>query len=142
TVTSASINEQATCDPAIVKPGDGYYYMFYGGAVDGPQTVVLVARSTKIGGPYEKLRTNNTWAIDPVDPKIIVWPSNTTLRNSYPYDSSTGAGCKVPLNVNGKCPAGTGGGNYGAGIPTVVYRAGTYHMWFRDETIAATRYTT
>lgn len=106
--TSDTVNERATCDPSVVRydAGDGpYYYLFYSGNKPGYETVMLVARSASIAGPYAKLTDRGTWEVQPTDPKIIIFPKNSA-------------------------PPGV----YGAGQQTVVVKDGVLHSWYMDDT--------
>lgn len=45
--------EGSTCDPSVVF-FQGYYYLFYSGNLPGLETVVFLARSTSLYGPFKK----------------------------------------------------------------------------------------
>lgn len=102
-------NERAACDPSIVKfnRGDGeYFYLFYSGNKQNVQTVMFVARSNSIQGPYYKYTNRGTWELNPTDPKIIISPVTPKPDNS---------------------------GWYGAGQQSVVNYNGTLYSWFTDD---------
>lgn len=96
-----------TCDPAIIKGDDGYWYLYYQGAAGALSNgilydgIVYVSRSKSIGGPYLTLTTNNKWERWPKNPK--------------------------PL-LQKKIPKG-----YGVGQLSVVKKGkNNYHFWFTD----------
>lgn len=67
----------AACDPSVVY-FPGFYYMFYGSAITTApnvfQTVIQVARSTDLTGPYLTYTQRGTWEDSPNDPQVIVRP--------------------------------------------------------------------
>jgi hypothetical protein len=99
------------CDPSVVL-FQGFYYMFYSSSVvtgpgpDAHQTVVAVARSANIDGPYLIYTLRGTWENEPNDPQILI----------YPF---------IPHSQN---PVG-----YGAGQQTVVALNGKLLMWYTDD---------
>ncbi len=99
--------ERCACDPSVVRydAGDGpYYYLFYSGNRPDVQTVMFVARSPAIDGPYAKRTSAGTWEPAPPDPEVILGPAHP-----------------VPP------------GWYGAGQQTVVVVDGRLYSWFHDD---------
>jgi len=108
--------DYSACDPSMVY-FQGYYYLFYSGAenVSGPvsggmdkkevvETVVRVARSEHIEGPYRKWTRRGTWEEDAPDPEAIIKPLGDPTHH------------------------------YGAGQQSVVVRDGKIWMWYLDDT--------
>lgn len=91
------------CDPSVVLY-QGLYYMFYSSSVvtgpgpDAHQTVVAVARSVNIDGPYLIYTLRGTWENEPNDPKIIIYPFFQHSQNPVGY----GAGQQTVVALNGK----------------------------------------
>lgn len=114
--------ENCACDPAIVNGDDGYWYLFYAGNIDNYNTVVYVARSRNIQGPYEKYYGDNKWdrqALDPVPILKKLSPKNFLLL-------------KVgPLKVKTFHPANDTY-YYGIGQVSVVKYGGQFHIWFAE----------
>jgi hypothetical protein len=98
----------SACDPDVVF-FQGFYYMFYGSAMTTApgvtQTVMQVARSSSITGPYLTYTQRNTWDNTPTDPQVIV----------------------MPLAV--------GVPSYGAGQPSMVSLNGKLYMWYIDDSL-------
>ena len=86
--TSGGGGDGAICDPSVVKyqaPGDSqpYYYLFYSGNDQGwYNTLMYVARSTSINGPYAKWTTSGTWTVNATNPQTIIVPQHH-IPNSY-----------------------------------------------------------
>lgn len=99
TVTTSDKSETCTCDPAIIKHGS-YWYLYYTGARPGYQTVVYVARSKYLNGPFDRYTKRGTWERWPADPQPILYPKQTVV------------------------------GSYGLGQLSVVKRGSTFHFWF------------
>ena len=98
--------ENCACDPAIVYGDDGYWYLFYAGNIDYYNTVVYVARSKNIQGPYEKYYGENKWdrwALNPLP--ILKKRSNRPANDTY---------------------------YYGIGQVSVVKYSGKFHVWFAE----------
>ncbi len=99
------------CDPNVVL-FQGFYYMFYsssemtGPGPDDHQTVIAVARSVNIDGPYLIYTQRGTWEDEPNDPQILIHPF--VKRNQDPI-------------------------GYGAGQQTVVALNGKLLMWYADD---------
>jgi len=114
--TSNFTSERCACDPSVVyyqAPGDArpYYYLFYSGNAKDVQTVMLVARSESVAGPYAKWTTSGTWQVNAPNPQIIIRP-RVAKPDGTPW--------------------------YGAGQQTVVVRDGKLVSWFTDDTTCAT----
>lgn len=109
--TGANGFDQAACDPSVVFY-QGFYYMYYSSAhTTAPnlfQTVIQVARSANIDGPYFTYTQRGTWEDTPNDPQIIIKPLVT--RNQDPV-------------------------GYGAGPQTVVVHNGEIYFWYTDDSI-------
>ena len=107
--TAFNGNDLAACDPSVVF-FQGFYYMYYGSAnttgSNSFQTVVQVARSTAIDGPYLTYTQRGTWEDLPDDPQVII----------------------KPLVTRSHAPTG-----YGAGQPSVVVLNGKLLMWYTDD---------
>lgn len=99
TVTTSDQSETCACDPAIIKHGS-YWYLYYTGARPGYQTVVYVARSKYLNGPFDRYTKRGTWERWPADPQPILYPKQTVK------------------------------GSYGLGQLSVVKRGSTFHFWF------------
>jgi hypothetical protein len=110
-------NNFAACDPSVVFY-QGYYYLYYSNAYQTSpseflvQTVIDVARSTKIDGPYQIYTGRGTWESTPKDPKHII----------------------LPLVKHSISPSG-----YGAGQQTVIARNDKLYMWYLDDSLDLTR---
>ncbi len=104
--TGANDNDMAACDPSVVFY-KGFYYMYYSSASKtGPkshQTVIQVARSQRISGPYLTYTQRHTWEPTPKDPQVVVHPLQTQTSG------------------------------YGAGQETVVVHDGKLMMWYDDD---------
>jgi hypothetical protein len=107
---SDPVNERAACDPSVFL-FNGYYYMYYSGNQENTQTVILLARSKSIAGPYEKWTNRGTWEVNAHDPKILIAPRN---------------------------PTQDGAGGYGAGQTTQVVKDGIIHLWHNDDSAVLT----
>jgi len=109
--TGANGFDQAACDPSVVYY-QGFYYMFYSSAyATAPglfQTVIQVARSLNIDGPYLTYTQRGTWEDIPTDPQIIIKPLVT--RNQDPV-------------------------GYGAAPQTVVVHNGEILLWYTDDSL-------
>jgi hypothetical protein len=103
----------SACDPSVVY-FQGFYYMFYGSAITTApnvfQTVIQVARSTDLTGPYLTYTQRSTWEDTPDDPQVIIKPLLTRTQQ----------------------PSG-----YGAGQPSVVVLNGKLLMWYTDDSLDA-----
>jgi hypothetical protein len=113
--TAFNGNDLAACDPSVVF-FQGFYYMYYGSAnttgSNSFQTVVQVARSTAIDGPYLTYTQRGTWEDLPDDPQVII----------------------KPLVTRSHAPTG-----YGAGQPSVVVLNGKLLMWYNRRFRAGSR---
>ena len=98
-------SENCTCDPAIIKYGE-YWYLYYTGNVENLGTVVYVARSKSITGPFKRYTKQKRWEIWPKDPMPIL---------------------QVKLN---KSKGETVKKAYGLGQQSVVVKGDTIHFWF------------
>jgi len=102
----------SACDPSVVYFG-GFYYMYYGSAITTApnvfQTVIQVARSTNLAGPYLTYTQRSTWEDTPDDPQVIIRPLVTRTQQ----------------------PSG-----YGAGQPSVVALNGKLLMWYTDDSLS------
>ena len=109
--TATNGKDMAACDPSLVL-FQGYYYLYYSSAVTTApqtyQTVIQVARSTAIQGPYLTYTQRQTWEDTPRDPQILIYP----------------------LVMHYSQPAG-----YGAGQQSVIVQNGKLLMWYTDDTI-------
>lgn len=101
----------AACDPSVVY-FQNFYYMYYSSTyTTAPglfQTVIQIARSDNIDGPYLTYTQRGTWEDTPSDPQILV----------------------KPLVTRGQDPTG-----YGAGQQTVLVHNGELVMWYTDDSI-------
>ncbi len=102
---SNGVTERAACDPSVIY-FDGYYYMYYSGSERNVQTVVFVARSKTIEGPYLKFTNRRTWESNPHDPMILIRPRKPAVDGTHAY---------------------------GAGQTTVVSKDGRIHLWHNDD---------
>lgn len=114
----------AACDPSVVFY-QGYYYMYYSSAYESApetyQTVIQVARSRSIEGPYQvysndpRKKTDGIWVSAEQggfnDPKIIVYP---LIKNAYPNA-------------------------YGAGQQSIIVKDNTLYMLYTDDSYANTQ---
>ncbi len=111
-ITSSPVNGNnlAACDPSLVY-FQGYYYLYYSGAYDTApgvtQTVVHVARSVSITGPYEVYTIDGRWEVSG-NPKILIYPF--TKRDIAPP-------------------------GYGAGQQAGIARDGKLVMWYNDDSV-------
>lgn len=109
--TGANGEDLAACDPSLVSY-QGYYYLYYSSAVTTAsktyQTVIQVARSVNIDGPYLTYTRRGTWEKTPTDPKVIIYP----------------------LEMHSTQPSG-----YGAGQTSVVVQNGQLLMWYTDDSL-------
>jgi len=107
--------EQSACDPSVVYGDDEYWYMLYTGVQDG-HSVVYLARSNYIQGPYFKY-TEDGWENEigmGGDPKVLL-------------------GEKV-------VPEGVGlQWSWGAGMTTVVKAPDAFYVWYRVSFAGAER---
>ena len=102
--TYNAYKENCACDPAIVyDERDGYWYLFYQGALYNYGGAIYVSRSKNLKGPYEKYSSNGwaRWTLTP-QPLLKKW---TGLLGTDP---------------NG----------YGIGQISVVRQGGKFHVWF------------
>jgi hypothetical protein len=101
----------AACDPSLVFYG-GFYYLYYSSAITTApksyQTVIQVARSFNIAGPYLTYTQRGTWENKPRDPKVII----------------------RPLEIHSTAPIG-----YGAGQQSVIVRNGELFMWYTVDSV-------
>jgi hypothetical protein len=98
--------ENCACDPAVVYGDDGYWYMLYAGNIDNYNTLLYLARSKNIQGPYEKYSTQgwDRWATLP-----------TPVLKKKTYHAANDASI------------------YGIGQPTIVKGLdGKFHVWFAE----------
>ena len=98
---------RCACDPSIVYGDDNYWYMLYTGNVEGYETVVFLARSEYIQGPYFKY-VGNGWEDD--DKTNVTRNPKIMLGEENPKE-------------------------YGVGQQTVVKipgKNGSFKVWFRD----------
>src|SRR5579872_1611120 len=111
--TAANGQDMAACDPSLVLY-QGYYYLYYSSAVTTAsktyQTVIQIARSASLDGPYLTYTRRGTWEKTPTDPKVIIYP----------------------LQTHSTHPSG-----YGAGQTSVVVRDGELLMWCTDDSVFA-----
>ena len=105
--TTDSVGERSCCDPSLVYYKD-HWYLFYSGNSKDTQTVMFVARSEQIDGPYLKYTKQGTWEHNPPGPKIIIGPKNPVPDGIVNY--------------------------YGAGQQTVVVKNGKLLSWYIDDT--------
>jgi hypothetical protein len=103
--------DMAACDPSVVFY-QGFYYMYYSSAITTApqvfQTVVRVARSVHIDGPYFTYTDRGTWEAGPPDPHIIIYP----------------------MQIHNTDPPG-----YGAGQTSVIVQDGKLLMWYTDDSL-------
>ncbi len=107
--------ERANCDPSVVRYRSAtdeseHYYLFYSANRSQMQTVVMVARSKALGGPYEKWNDDLTWASNARNPRALFTP---------------------------RSPKPDGGRWYGAGQQSLVVRNGKLYLWYVDDTTCA-----
>lgn len=111
-----STRDLAACDPSVVyfkAPTDirSYYYMYYSSAIQSADglyaTVIQVARSSQVNGPFEYYTQNGTWSANPQ-------PTNPSKILVQPFNLGT-----------------TG---YGAGQQIVIAKDGKLMMWYTDDT--------
>ncbi|MCQ2109746.1 MAG: FG-GAP-like repeat-containing protein [Fibrobacter sp.] len=119
-------NERCTCDPSIVRGDDGYWYMMYDGNLEYYGTVVYLARSKSLQGPYEKYTESGTWEYYPSNPKALL----KKKRAGGYYEADNPDHDKLYVDVNG-----TAHEVYGVGQQSIVYKDGYFHVWFNDMTI-------
>jgi hypothetical protein len=109
--TATSGMDLAACDPSLVFYR-GFYYLYYSSAVTTSphnfQTVIQVARSPDIEGPYKTYTQRGTWEPTPRDPKVLI----------------------EPLQMHRTQPTG-----YGAGQQSVIVHNGELVMWYTDDSI-------
>ncbi len=109
--TAANGKDMAACDPSVVFY-QGIYYLYYSSAVTSAprtfQTVIQVARSTNLDGPYLTYTQRRTWENTPKDPRVLIYP----------------------LQMHSSQPAG-----YGAGQQSVIVQNGKLLMWYTDDSI-------
>lgn len=112
--TAANGQDMAACDPSLVFY-QGYYYLYYSSAVTTAsktyQTVIQVARSVSIAGPYLTYTRRATWEKTPTDPKVIIYP----------------------LEMHSTQPSG-----YGAGQQSVIVQNDRLLMWYTDDSVFVT----
>jgi len=103
--------DMAACDPSLVFY-QGFYYLYYSSAMTTApqtfQTVIRVARSVNIDGPYATYTQRGTWEVGPPDPQIIIYPMQIQTTN----------------------PPG-----YGAGQQSVIVQNGKLMMWYTDDSL-------
>lgn len=103
--------DMAACDPSLVFY-QGFYYLYYSSAMmTAPQifqTIIEVARSVNIDGPYLTYTQRGTWESTPPDPQIIIYPMQIHTTN----------------------PPG-----YGAGQTSVIVQNGKLLMWYTDDSL-------
>lgn len=121
-------NERCTCDPSVVQGDDGYWYMMYDGNLEYHGTVIYLARSKSLFGPYEKYTENGTWELFPDKPKPIVKYSKS---GSFYKPNDTRHSNLFVVSPNKKDTIEV----YGVGQQSVVYQGGYYHVWFNDMTV-------
>jgi hypothetical protein len=101
----------AACDPSLVYY-QGFYYLYYSSAMTTApnvfQTIIRVARSDNIDGPYLTYTQRATWESTPPDPQIII----------------------SPMQIHTTSPPG-----YGAGQTSVVVQNGKLLMWYTDDSL-------
>jgi hypothetical protein len=106
-------DDVSACDPSLVY-FNGYYYIYYGDAYEtgagNNQSVIHVARSQNVNGPYLKYTDRGTWEETPSDPKRLISP--LTLR------------AQPDVRENHF---------YGAGQPSVIAKDGKLLMWYLDD---------
>ena len=107
TSTYNAYKENCACDPAIVyDERDGYWYLFYQGAITNYGGAIYVSRSKNLKGPFERYSANNNWYLRPLEPAPLL-------------KKRTGRGADDP---NG----------YGIGQISVVRQGGKFHVWFNQ----------
>jgi len=103
--------DMAACDPSLVY-FEGYYYLYYSSAMttapDVFQTIIRVARSVNIDGPYATYTQRGTWEVTPADPQIIISPMQIHTTDAP---------------------------GYGAGQTSVVVQNGKLLMWYTDDSV-------
>ena len=103
--------ENCACDPAIIyNEKDGYWYLFYQGALDNYGGAVYVSRSKGLRGPFEKYTKDSEG-----HEKWDRWTKNPTPL------------LKSKTNKRANSPDA-----YGIGQISVVYREGKFHVWFNE----------
>jgi hypothetical protein len=102
--------DMAACDPSLVYY-QGFYYLYYSSAMTTApnvfQTIIRVARSRNIDGPYLTYTQRGTWESTPPDPQIII----------------------APMQIHTTNPG------YGAGQTSVVVQNGKLLMWYTDDSL-------
>ena len=103
--------DMAACDPSLVFY-QGFYYLYYSSAMTTApnvfQTIIEVARSVNIDGPYLTYTQRGTWESGPPDPQIIIYP----------------------MQIHTTDPPG-----YGAGQTSVIVQNGKLLMWYTDDSL-------
>lgn len=103
--------DMAACDPSLVFY-EGFYYLYYSSAMTTSpnifQTIIRVARSANIDGPYLTYTQRGTWESGPPDPQIII----------------------SPMQIHTTNPPG-----YGAGQTSVIAQNGKLLMWYTDDSL-------
>ena len=103
-------SENCACDPSVVNGQDGYWYLLYDGQQSGYGTVVYLARSYFIGGPYFSY-TETGW-------------QNENGMTGKPMILLKKKLTQAEINA---------GKDYGVGQQTVVKVAGgDFYVWFRN----------
>lgn len=120
-------DEACACDPSVVYGDDGYWYMLYDGNIPGKKagnkprygTVVYLARSNFIQGPYFKYTENGKWENESghaSKPKMMLGRVTPTV---------------VATNSEGKTETVE---PYGTGQQTIVKdpKGSGFFVWFRS----------
>ena len=102
---------RCACDPSIVYGDDEYWYMLYTGSVEGYETVVFLARSKYIQGPYFKY-VGNGWEDDD--------KTNVTRNPKIMLGEYKPKGYGVGQQTVVKIPDGKNGSK------------GSFRVWYRD----------
>lgn len=109
--TATNGRDMSACDPSLVAY-QNFYYLYYSSAITTApktyQTVIQVARSTNIAGPYLTYTERGTWENTPKDPQVLIYP----------------------LDLHSTQPAG-----YGAGQQSVIVQNGKLLMWYTDDSL-------
>ncbi|MBO7414044.1 MAG: VCBS repeat-containing protein [Fibrobacter sp.] len=108
TVYSSKNRQKMTCDPAITRGDDGYWYLYYQGETDDYAGTTYISRSKTIGGPYLTLDSSGNWERWPERPVTLLRKKiDPTYKDKDRYQ-------------------------YGVGQISVVKKDGVYHFWVAD----------
>lgn len=105
--------ERSVCDPSVVYYKNFYYLFYSGNRQNSRQTLMFVARSPRIVGPYQRYIGNHQWESVSNDP------------NSHPQPIIE------PLAFKQQ--------GYGAGQQSVVVKDDRFFSWYTDDSLTSER---